>query len=220
MKRLLFASIFALSTAACGGSKQEAKDPSLTQADLTPMQQLEAIPTELDAEAKAMTKPIDDAEGAINDLTSLPKKHKIDAGQLMSMARATMDGGRVDVKLDGNVSAEAKAEVEAALKRLGEVTAGLKAVPARAAALTKRCVEATAKLPVLATKISTEASVKAANPFAGAETKAKAQAEMQSVQKVQADVNAKINEVQAKVTGIPALATTALAKMGTSFAAR
>ena len=48
-------------------------------------------------------------------------------------------------------------------------------------------------------------------------TKAKAQGEISSVQKVQADVSKSISDAQAKVTSIPGMATGALTKLGASF---
>lgn len=209
--------IAAASAVACGGSNPDPKTAT-TAAELTPMEELKAIPTDLDAEVTALVKPIDETQAVIDQITSLPKKHNINAAELMGMAKASLDGGKVNVQFKGDVSAEAKAEVEAALKRLSDTVASLKAVPERVASLTKKVAAATAKVPVLGTKISAEATVKASNPFASADSKAKAQADAQSVQKVQQDVSAKINETQQKLTQLPASATSALAKLTAAFA--
>ena len=218
--KLRFVSLFtlALAAAACGGSKQEAKDAHTTAADLSPMDELKAIPTDLDAEVTALTKPIDETQAVIEQITSIPTRHKINAGEVMGMARGTLDGGKVEVSLKGDASAEAKAELKAALEHLAQVVVALKATPDRVASLTKKVAAATAKVPVLGTKITAEASVKASNPFASADSKAKAQADSQAVAKVQQDVTGKINEVQQKVTSIPASATGALGKLAAAFA--
>ncbi len=75
------------------------------------MEELKAIPKELDAEVANITKPIDDVQSVIDELASLPKKHGLAASDVSAMAKATFDNGTVDVKLNGDVGAEAKADV-------------------------------------------------------------------------------------------------------------
>ncbi|MGH7328030.1 MAG: hypothetical protein ACREJX_06735, partial [Polyangiaceae bacterium] len=70
-----------------------------------------------------------------------------------------------------------------------------------------------AKVPVLATRVTAEATATSANPFGSADSKVKAKADLDSVKQVQADVSKSITDVQAKITGIPAQATGALAKL-------
>lgn len=217
---LVCAAIVLTSLAGCGGGSQEPNTPNAkASVELTPMEELKAIPKDLDAEVASLTKPVDDVQAIIDDLTNLPKKHGLTAAELMGMAKATFDNGKVEVKLNADVSAEAKAEVEATLNKLNATVTALKATPDKVAALTTKAVAATAKVPVLATKISTSASVTVSNPFGSAEGKAKAQAELDSVKQVQADVTKSIEDVQGKITGIPAMATGALAKLTASFAA-
>jgi chromosome segregation ATPase len=205
----------------CGGSNKEANAPTSTSSakvELSAMEELKAIPKELDAEAAALTKPIDDVQSVIDQLAALPKKHGINAADMSAMAKATFEKGTVEVKLDAKASAEAKAEVEAALNRLKDTTVALKATPDKVASLTTKIASATAKVPVLATKITSSATVTASNPMASADAKAHAKADLDGVKQAQADVQKSISDTQAKVTGIPALATTALAKLTASFA--
>ena len=204
----------------CGGNSEEPNTPASKNAkSQEPMEELKAIPTELDAEVAAITKPIDDVQSVIDEIGALPKKHNLDAKAVMAMAKGTFDNGKVEVTLDANTPAAAKADVEAALKKLNDAVISLKATPEKVTALTKHAVAATAKVPVLATKISTTATATVSNPFASAEGKAKAQADIDGVKKVEADVSKSISDVQAKLTGIPAMATGALAKISASFAA-
>lgn len=216
----------ALSVGACGGSNPEAKSPegaTGAKAELSAMDELKAIPEDLGKETDALSKPIDDANAALDELAKFPQKHKIDAKSLAAMAKVAVEGG--EVKLDAsaaggaaaNLSAEAKAEIEGTLKKLQGAVAQLKDTPAKASALLQKATAASAKVPLLATKVTTQANLVLANPFGNADGKAKAQADVASVQKVQADVSAKIGDAQKKVTEIPATATNVLAKVTASF---
>jgi hypothetical protein len=203
---------------ACGGGQKDANSAETTKADLSPMEELKAIPKDLDTDVAGLTKPIDDTQAVIDRITSIPKRYGVSAAYLTSMARATLDNGKVDVSVNTNVAAEANAEIEAALKQLAEIVVALKATPDKASALAKKIATYSAKVPLLATKVSTSASATTANPFASADDKAKAQADAQSVQVVQKDVQKSVSDAQQKVTGIPALAATALGKLTASLA--
>ncbi len=209
---------FALAAGACGGSHNDAKSADSAQKDLSSMDQLKAIPTDLSASVSDLMKPLDDTQNVIDEVTSMPSRLGISASDMMAMAKATIDNGDVSVKVNGDVSDDARAQIAASLKKLKGVVQGLKAAPEKVAALTKKLVEVTAKLPVLATKVSAESQVAIANPFGSADSKAKAKADLESVKQVQADVQKQVSDAQAKVTGIPALATGALAKLTASFA--
>lgn len=207
----------------CGGGAggEEPETPaSKASASVSAIDELKAIPSDLDAEVASLTKPIDDVQSIIDDVTSLPKKYGINGADAIRMAKATMETGSIEVKVKtkGNLTAEAKAEIESILVRLRDVVAGLKAIPEKTATLGAKVVIATTKVPVLATKVTGSASLTAANPFSSAESKAKAKADIESVKQIQADVSKSVSEVQTKVTGVPALATTALAKLTKAFA--
>ncbi len=204
---------------ACGGNNKEAASAESTKAELSSMDELKSIPADLDAEVKSLTKPIDDTQTIIDKLTSMPKRYGMSAGSVMGMAKGSLDGGKVDVKLDASVGAEAKAELEASLKQLGEIVVALKATPDKIAGLTKKLATITAKVPVLATKISTGASATMSNPFGSADGKAKAKADLDGLEKVKLDVNKSVADTQQKLTGIPALATGALGKLTAAFTA-
>ncbi len=212
-----------LAGSACGGSgaNESAKSPesaSAAEADLTPMQQLQVIPTSLRAQVADLTKPIDDVQKVIDQLASFPQRYNLNLGAVMGMAKATFDGGEVQITLSADVAADAKAELEAALNTLKGAVAALKDTPARVATLTSNVVGVAAKVPVLVTKVSASASATSANPFAGAEAKAQAQADLAAGNKVADDVMKLVSETQAKIAGVPAMATGALAKLTASFA--
>lgn len=209
--------------AGCGGGAAKGEDPKSPSAkasiDLAPMDELKAIPVDLNAEVAALTKPVDDMQAAIDELGALPKKHGLAAAELMGMAKATFDSGKVEVKLKADVAADAKADVEASLKKLAGAVTALKSTPDRVAALTTKVAAATAKVPVLASKVTATATAASANPFGSADAKAKGTADLANVKQVQADAMKSISDVQAKLAGIPAIATKALAKASASFTA-
>jgi peptidoglycan hydrolase CwlO-like protein len=219
-KTILFSLILgtAVLSTACGGGGEGAKSSADAKADLSAMQELEAIPQELDAEVAELTKPIDDTQALIDELANLPKKHGISAGAFASMAKASIDDGKVEVQADAELAAEAKAELEAALGKLRATVVALKSTPDKAASLTKKLATFTAKVPTLATAVTASATATAANPFADGDAKAKAQADLDGVKKAQEMAQKSLSDTQAKVTEVPALATTALAKLTASIA--
>ncbi|CAN5894632.1 hypothetical protein BH11MYX4_BH11MYX4_13690 [soil metagenome] len=207
---------------ACGGggaaSGEDPKSPSAKASiELTPMDELKAIPVDLNAEAAALTKPVDDIQAAIDEIGALPKKHGLAAAEIMGMAKGTFESGKVELKRNADVGTEAKADVEASLKKLAGAVTALKQTPDRVAALTTKIAAATAKVPVLASKVTATATAASANPFGSADAKAKGTADLANVKQVQADAMKSINEVQAKIAGVPAIATKALAKASASF---
>ncbi|MDD5308861.1 MAG: hypothetical protein PHU25_16220 [Deltaproteobacteria bacterium] len=148
----------------------------------------------------------------------MPARLNLNAKAFMGMAKATLDSGSVSISADLNLYAAAKAEVEAALNKLKGIVEGLKAAPDRVQALAVKATAAVAQVPVLATQVTTTAQATIANPFASAESKTQAQADLSGVTQIQADVTAQIQDVQNKIMGIPALAASALAKLTASFA--
>jgi hypothetical protein len=203
----------ALMVSAC----EEAKSPDSVDKDesssQSPMEELQAIPVELNAQVANLTKPIDDVQKVIDQLTSIPKRYGINAADMMAMAKATVESGEINVTVSDDMSEEARAEIETALKTLKGAVAALKATPDSVASLMSRIAARTAEVPALAAKVTVSATAAAANPFAAADTKAEAQADVQKVKQVAADVMKVVSNAQAKIVGIPAMATVAMTKL-------
>ena len=202
----------------CAGANgnEEAKSPDSADQDApkrTPMEELQAIPKELKAQADDLTKPIDDVQKVIDQLTSMPKRYGLDSADVMAMAQATLESGAINVKLGSDVSEAARTEVENALNTLKAAVTGLKNTPDKVAALVTKMATLAAKVPALAAEVTASATAAAANPFAGAEAKAKAKADLESVKQVQADVMKVVSDTRAKIVGVPAMATGALSKL-------
>jgi prefoldin subunit 5 len=209
----------ALAVSACGAANEgeEAKSPDSVDSDepprQSPMEELQAIPRDLRAQVANLTKPIDDVQKVIDQLSSIPKRYGLDPADMIAMAKATVESGKVNVNVKAEVSADARAEIETALKTLKGIIAALKATPDRVAALVSKIASLSAKVPGLAAKVTVSAGADAVNPFAGAGAKAKAQADVQKVKQVAADVMKVVTDTQAKIVGIPAAATAALSKL-------
>jgi hypothetical protein len=218
-RQLHFALSALLGLAVANSACEEAKSPDSVESDESesPMEELQAIPVELSAQVADLTKPIDDVQKVIDQLTSIPKRYGIDAADMIAMAKATVESGKVDVTVSGDVSEDARAEIETALTTLNGAVVALRATPDRVASLVSRIATSSAKVPELAAKISVGATAAAANPFAGEGAKAKAQADVQKVKQVVADVTKVVRDTQAKIVGIPAMATGALAKLMASL---
>jgi hypothetical protein len=216
--RIVFVLALTAIAAACGGGKGEVKSSADASVDLSAMDQLKGLSTDLQAQLNALMSPITEVDALVNDITSLPSRVGVNASSLLTSAKATVDSGQISLSADLNVDATAKAEIDRVFGHLQAVVAGLKAIPANAQALATKAGEALVKLPALATKVTAEANVKVSNPFAKPEEKAQAAADLQSLAQVQADVQGTIQQVQQQIMSIPALATSALAKLSASFA--
>ena len=199
----------------CGGSDPQPK--TAAEVDVPPMAQLKSISAELKAGAANLTKPIDQVQVILDDLARLPEKHGLTLGDVLGMAKATLDSGKVTLNVGVDVGAEAKAELETLLTRLNEVVLELRRTPEKIVTLTKKIAEDTALVPILASRVTVSASTTALNPFAGAELRAKAQADVADLKLVQKEVNDTISETQAKIAGVPSMAAGALAKLEASF---
>ncbi len=213
--------VLAMSLAACGGGKAEAKTSgdASAEADVEPMDQLKGISTSLQASVDTLMQPINDVDGLINDITSLPTKLNLDAASLMGMfsAQASSDG-KIEISADITTDDAVKAEIEAVMERLRNIIAGLKAIPTNVKLVTVQAAEAVVALPVLATKVTASANAKIVNPFGKAEEKAQAQADLTAVAGVQTEIQGQISDIQAQITGIPAMGAEALAKITAAFA--
>jgi hypothetical protein len=217
---IAFLSAFSVLTgcAASGGSGADPTTPAgQAGVELTPMAQIKAIKTDLDAQVAALMQPIDDMQSAIDALATMPKKYSLSATDLMVMAKASFDNGQVQLTLNSDIAAEAKADIQAQLEKLVSAVKSLKQTPDRVASLTGALATATAKVPVLATRVTASATATASNPFSSADAKAKAQADLKDIQQVQQDVMQSIKDVQTKITNIPTTATRALAKASASL---
>ncbi len=218
-KRVLAVSLVVL-TAACGGSKggAGASGQAQAKADLSAMDQLKGLSADLQGQLDALMAPINEVDYMVSYLADMPARLGLDARSLLASAKATAETGQLSLSVDLTSDAAVRAEVQNVFMRLQWIVDGLRAMPANAKALATKAGQAIVEVPVLATRVTAEANVKVANPFAKPEVKAQAAADIQSLALVQADVQKSIQQVQQQIMGLPALATKALAKLTASFA--
>jgi hypothetical protein len=210
--------VFALAAAACGGGKGEAKSSDDAKDKAPAIDQLKGLSVDLQGQLDALMAPINEVDALVAQITSMPARLKLNASELMGMFKATADGGQVQLSANIEADAMAKAEVEGVLAKLKGIVDGLKAIPENTKLLAAKAGEALVKVPTLGVAAQSQLTVKASNPFAKPEEKAQAQADLQSLAQIQTDVQGTIQSVQQKVMELPALATSALAKLTASFA--
>ncbi len=77
-----------LGLAVVNSACEEAKSPDSVESEespsQSPMEELQSIPVELNAQVADLTKPIDDVQKVIDQLTSIPKRYGIDAADMVA----------------------------------------------------------------------------------------------------------------------------------------
>jgi hypothetical protein len=216
LKNLMFAAV-ALSTitaVGCGGGSGASKGSEAPE--VSAIDELKAIPAQLDADVTKLMAPIDGVQSMLDQLANLPAKTGLSSKDLIGQVKAIMDGAPAP-SADG-LKAEGKAEFDSFLAQVKQFKEDIAATPDRVAGLGKTCVSLTGKVPVLAGQVTLETGKVAVSPFASAEEKAKAKADAESVQAIQAEISGKITATQQKITGIPGMAAGALAKFTAALA--
>jgi len=221
MQRIIIAlSLVALAAAplGCGKKDKASKNPDeATEEEGDPLEALKNIPNEIQAEVDGVLKPINDVDVVVEQVTSIPTRHKVDVKGLKSMAKASLDNGTVAVNLD--VTAEAKAEIEQMLETVKGIAIGLKETPQRATEATKNIVALGVKATALVGKLTAKYQAKLKAPLLKAEEKAKIQADLAAVTKLDADIKTIISDAKTTVTGVPDKGAEALAKLTAAFTA-
>jgi hypothetical protein len=214
---LIALAVLAAAPMACNKKDKGSKNPDETaEAEGDPLEELKSIPTQIQAEVDGVLKPITDVDVVVEQFGSMPSRLGIDAAGLRGMAKASFDGGEVAVNLE--ISAEAKAEVEALLATVKGIGTGLKEVPQRATVATKNIVALGAKAAALAAKVTPKIQAKLSSPFTKAEEKVKLQADLAAVAQIKGDIQGTVSDAKATVMGVPAKGTEALAKLTAAFA--
>jgi hypothetical protein len=208
----------AVAPAACGKKDKQSKNPDeAAESDKDPLEELKGIPVAIQGEVDMVLQPINDVDVVINQISEMPGRLGLDAKGLTALASASFKDGKVEVNMD--MSAEAKAEVEAMLKTIQGIGVGLKEIPNRVPVATKNIVAHGATAVALVTKLTAKYQAKLSSPFTKAEEKAKIQGELDMVVKLDADIKATVNDAKATVMSVPQKGTEALAKITAAFTA-
>jgi hypothetical protein len=208
----------ALAPTACGKKDKQSKNPDeAAESDKDPLEELKGIPVAIQGEVDMVLQPINDVDVVINQLSEMPGRLGLDAKALTGMASASLTDGKVEVSVD--ISAEAKAEVEAMLNTVKGIGVGLKEIPNRVPVATKNIVGHGAKAAALVAKLTAKYQAKLSSPFTKADEKLKIQGELDMVVKLDADIKATVGDAKTTVMSLPAKGTEALAKITAAFAA-
>lgn len=183
------------------------------ESDKDPMEELKAIPTDIQAEVDLVLKPITDLEKLMADIETAPDRLAITTADLKGMVSASFEGGKIEIDTELDITADARAEIQAMLELALDVAAGIKNTPDTVAAATKNIVAHGARATTLATKLTTKLTAKV--KFAKGEEKASLEAQLQEITQLEADISTTIDEAKATVTELPAK----IAEMGAKFTA-
>jgi len=220
MKRLLTLFVLgSLTVTPMGCSKKDKgtdNPDEAAQEDGDPMAELQTIPDEIQAEIDLVLQPINDVDVVVDQLTSIPTRYGMSAGDLTTMASAKFDGGTIEMNAD--IDGDAKAEIETMLATVEGIAIGLKETPARAKTATAHLAELGVKATGIVTKLTTSINAKLANPLLKAEKKAELQAELAQVMKFDADIKASIGDAKQTVMGVPNMGAEALGKLTAALA--
>jgi hypothetical protein len=200
----------------CAKKDKGTKNPDeAAEGETDPLVELQAIPAQVQAEVDLVLQPITDVDVVIDQVTSMPQTLGLDAASLRGLAKASLDNGEVSVNLD--ITAEAKAEVEAVLVKIKGIVTGLKETPERVKTATGNIVALGTKATGLVGKLTAKYQAKLSNPLLKADAKAQIQGELDMVIKLDADIKATISDAKATVTSLPNKGKEALVKLTAAF---
>jgi hypothetical protein len=202
----------------CGKKDKGSTNPdeaAEAEGEVDPLEELKAIPTQVQAEVDLVLQPITDVDVVIDQVTSMPQTLGVDAASLKGLAKASLENGEVSVNLD--IAADAKAEVEAVLVKITGIVTGLKETPERVKTATGNIVALGTKATGLVGKLTAKYQAKLSNPLIKADAKAKIQADLDTVVKLDADIKATINDAKTTVTSLPDKGKEALVKLTAAF---
>ncbi len=209
---------FTLPATGCGKKDKGTTNPDeATETEGDPLAELQSIPGQIQAEVDLVLQPITDVDVVIDKIAAMPSELGVDAAALRGLASASFKDGKAEVNLD--LEADAKAQIEAVLATIQGIAVGLKETPERAKTAAANIVQLGGKATGLVTKLTAKYQAKLSNPFTKAEEKAKIQAELDLVVKVDADIKATVADAKQTVMGVPKLGAEAVAKITKAFVA-
>lgn len=212
----------------CKKKDGETADPDGATAEKQdPIEELKAIPADIQGEVDLVLQPITDAEQLMSDIESAPERLKISLPELKGMLKAAFDAdvkadaegvdASVDVDLEQlDVTAEARQELQAMLELVRSIKTGLAATPKNATTATANIVAHGARATAVATKVTATLQAKMTVAMGGKKDELAQQ--ISEVAQVKADIESLVQESKAKVTEIPAEATQMGVKLAASFA--
>jgi hypothetical protein len=198
---------------ACKDDGEGTESPEDGAEEGDPLEELQAIPADIQGEVDMVMQPLTDLESLMADLETAPERLSISAADLKGMVGASFKDGTVEVSADLDVSEEARAEIKAMLEKAKAIGEGLKNIAENTKMATVNVVGHGARAMPLATKLTGKLSAKA--KFAKGEEKAKLESDLATVQQIQGDVTGLVDGAKNQILEIPPKA----AEMGAKFTA-
>lgn len=197
-----------------GGDLQMPEPPAYE----TAFDELKDIPTQIDANIKWITQPLDDAHALGGEFNSLKDELGISAEDLGAMASVTFQDGTIEVSAELNIATEQRASVEAFLGKVKQVGLDVKSIPSRAKKVTGYLTKVPMKVPGLAGKATKE--LKAQLEAATAELKVEIEANIKLVPELQTEIVDKSKATLTDVKSIPTDSKTKVQELVLAFSGK
>lgn len=209
MRRLIpvmIVMVASLALVACGGSKKSSKSGGETDA----FAELQAIPAQVDAKVAGVMSPIDAVDSTLEQLSTLPKKLDISEEQFGELINSAL--AEQELAIPETVQGQNREQLTEFLGNIKSFQQNLIGTPAAAKDLVVELGETSARIPALATEVSTSAAATLANPLASKQEKAQAKQKQTDAKKLQNEAQARVKSAQDKVGKLPGRATVAMNK--------
>lgn len=205
---LMIVTLAGLALAACGGSKKSSKSGGGGDGDA--FAELQAIPDQVDKKVAAVTRPVDNVDQMLGQMTTLPKKLDISEEQFGELINGAL--ANQEVAIPDTVQGQNREQLSTFLGNIGGFQQSLMGTPAAAKDLLGELAETSARIPALATEVSTSAAATLANPLASKKEKDAAKKKQADAKSLQNKAQARVKAAQGKVGGLPERATVAINK--------
>lgn len=181
-----------------------------------PFEQLKDIPNQVTAKIDWVKQPLADASALGDEFSALQAKFNLDVKQLGGMCSAAFVDGKIEIKADAGVAADAKAEIEAFLAKVKAAGEGVLGIPGRAKTAAGAVGKLTLKVPGIAAKATSHLTgeLKAAT----GEAAVSIQANLDQVKELTANVKAMIPDAVGKIKAIPGEASGTITELKAAFA--
>lgn len=196
-----------LALVACGGGKKSSKSGG---GDTDAFAELQAIPAQVDAKVAAVTSPVDTVDEMLEQMKTLPGKLDISEEQFGELINGALS--EQEVAIPESVQGQNREQLTQFLGNVRGFQQNLMGTPAAAKDLLGELGTTSARIPALATEVSTSAAATLANPLASKKDKDAAKQKQTDAKRLQKEAQARVKSAQDKVGGLPARATVAINK--------
>jgi hypothetical protein len=171
------------------------------------------------AQVDWVSQPLRDAAALGEEFTAIQAKYSIDAKTLGGMASVAFKDGKVEISADANISAEAKADVEALLGKIKAAGVAITTIPKRASKASAAIGKMSIKVVGLAPKATTYLKKQLTDAAAELSVEAKASIELNltTIPEMPNKIKATGKEAIAKVKAIPTEAKTTITELTAAF---